>query len=104
MDLSKITRLSHLEKKTLSQRVLKLGEELGELAEAALSSEEAPGCSYKGLTDDDVAEEAVDVAQIALSIALMFYTEEEVEALMDRKLLKWEKIQQEERNAHQKTD
>lgn len=93
MDLSKIARLSRREKKSLLQRSLKLSEETGELAEAVLSYTGAHGCGYKGLTSEDVAEEAVDVAQIALSIALMYLTEEGVEAMLDKKLEKWKKVQ-----------
>ena len=91
--LDKITRLSMAENTGIVQRALKTSEETGELAQAVLSYTDAPGCGYKGKTVMDVAEEAVDVVQVALSIALMFLSEEGVEKMMDKKLEKWKKVQ-----------
>lgn len=92
----RVDEVAGKEKKSLLQRSLKLSEETGELAQAVLSYEKAPGCAHKNKTAADVAEEAIDVAQVALSIALMFLDSAGVEEVMDRKLAKWEKVQQNE--------
>lgn len=67
--LKKIVALSLCEKKSQSQKILKLAEELGELAQASLIEEEASGSTYKSNTSDAVIEEACDVLLCALSIA-----------------------------------
>lgn len=92
--LAKIRALSLTEKKGLLHRGLKLSEEAGELAEAILGVEDAPGMAYKGLNIQDLKEEAVDVIQVALSICYMVgMTDDEIAATLDAKAVKWEKHQ-----------
>lgn len=81
--------------KDLPRRVIKVGEELGELAEAFLNVSSAR--NGKGKTWQDVREEACDVAIVALDIALT-PTPDEANAytqyvavldIFERKLIKW---------------
>ena len=83
---------------TMARRIIKIGEELGELGEAFLvSTTTAP--SRKVKTYADVREEAIDVAIVALDVALTPMPGEEamtpeqirneVMATLDIKLAKW---------------
>lgn len=89
-----IYELTQSDPKTLQERALKLSEEAGELAQAILSATNAPGSEYKHHTLDDVREEAVDAAIVALSLlAQVSETQEDFEAhlsrLMAEKCAKW---------------
>ena len=66
--MDQIFDASQYDKKSLSQKALKLAEECGELAQAVLSYCEAPGCGYKAKTKEDVVEEAWDCIITAGSI------------------------------------
>lgn len=79
-------------KNNLSRRLIKLGEEFGELNEAYLNVTD--GFNFKNKSWKDVREEAIDVAIIALDIALLEpdgeeNTHEEIYKEIDRKLTKW---------------
>jgi len=54
--------------KSLQQFALKLCEESGEVAQAVLSCEGAPGCAHKGKTVEDVIEEACDCIITACAV------------------------------------
>lgn len=96
---------------TLERRMLKIGEELGEMCQAYLS---LTGANDRNKTWNDVREEAIDIAIIALDISLtvletdpgvkiekdpidhLIWNEETVKAVyqkvhseLDRKLQKW---------------
>lgn len=82
--------------KNIIKRALKLSEESGEVAEAVLSI--SSSTNGKNKTWDDVLEEAVDTAIVALDIALTQFpgqtlTDEEKEQqvidMFDKKLAKW---------------
>lgn len=94
-DLATIFDLTVQDRKTPQERALKLSEEAGEVAQAILSSTDAPGSAYKNLTLDDVREEAADAAIVALSlVAQTCETQEqfliEVDALLASKCRKWQ--------------
>lgn len=89
--IDKIHDLNTLEPKNLLEKTLKASEELGELSEAVLSSSSVSGNKYKKKTKDDVAEEAVDLAIMSLSIALDIKNIDEVKSLFDIKINKWQK-------------
>lgn len=81
----------------LARRIIKLGEEFGELSEAYLNASKGPG-NHKGKTWDDVLEEAVDTAIVAIDVATTIppdrnYSSEEhrkaIEELFKVKLQKW---------------
>lgn len=82
--------------KTMDRRLLKLGEELGETSEAYLNVTSAMNAKNK--TWDDVREEAIDTAIVAIDIALtplptedksVDEIKQEVMRVLDRKLSKW---------------
>ncbi len=83
----------------LSRRVIKIGEESGEVSEAFLSV--TSDSNGKNKTFTDVREEAVDTAIVGLDIALTKFPGEEkmtdeelyqaVEAMLIKKLNKWKK-------------
>ena len=81
------------ETKTLIELTLKTSEELGELSEAVLSYTHTPGNAYKGKTQEDVLEEAVDVIQCALAVAFRAdpnLTIGQLKGMFQRKLEKWQ--------------
>jgi len=90
-----IFELTGKDPKTLQERVLKLTEEAGELAQAVLSVTGAPGSTYKKHSLEDVREEAADAAIVALSVlAQACESREEFDAelnrLMAEKCAKWQ--------------
>lgn len=90
------------DKKRMYERVIKLGEEVGEVNEAFLKWTTASGMTYKGFgKPQDVAEECIDVMLIAESILYELYTGgqvtlEELNELRKRKIKKWEEKCKEE--------
>lgn len=95
--LQQIFYLSKQDKKTMQEKVMKITEELGELAEAVLSYTGSHGCVYKGKTKLDIIEEIGDVVTVALSLLSVVYNDDlsedaykGVEECWLRKLWKWE--------------
>lgn len=87
----KFQELSEREQKTIEQLGLKMSEETGECSQAILSAVKAKGCDYKGLTFDDVKEEAVDVIIVAASLFFKLGGSlEEMKTICETKALKWE--------------
>jgi NTP pyrophosphatase (non-canonical NTP hydrolase) len=91
--LHKIFDASQYDKKTLTQKALKLAEECGEVAQAMLSYTKAPACAYKGKTKDHVIEECCDCIITAASIIHQVedghVDEAAMEAVILAKLKKW---------------
>ena len=78
------------EKKSVIEITLKGTEELGELAEAVLSYNNVPGCSYKNKTLQDINEEACDVIIVAMSVlSKSGISKEEMKDMLNHKLDKW---------------
>nr|WP_321455099.1 MazG-like family protein [uncultured Cohaesibacter sp.] len=95
--LKHIYDLTQSDGKSLQERSLKLSEEVGELAQAVLSATGAHGSAYKGLTMEDVREEAADAAIVALSLIAQTSDNEqtfvaEVERLINKKCEKWQAV------------
>ena len=90
----RIYEISVREPKTLNQKVLKLMEEAGEVAEAVLSMDGASGSGYKQKGHEDLLEELVDVVIVCVSCMEQLGAEpHEVYEVFDEKLKKWkEKI------------
>lgn len=67
-----IEKLTHIDKKTLVEKTLKLGEEYGELSEAILALNGTHGCTYKikdkNISISDIVSETADIMIVALSI------------------------------------
>ena len=92
--LCKVQSLSHLEKKSLLEKMVKLQEEAGELAEAILIHEKSSGSGYKESSEQSIENEAVDIILVALDI---FFTMSRdmttLEELLTSKCAKWERHQ-----------
>lgn len=94
MNLDLIEKLSKKEAKTLLQRMVKLQEEVGELAQEVLVFQNASGSQHKNASDDGILGECVDVVIVALSIYFSSGgTKENLSELVDKKALKWAKHQ-----------
>ena len=95
-----IKDLSIKDKKTLSQKGLKLVEEVGELARAILPYDSAPGTNHRFSDREQILEEIVDVylSNISISHSLGF-TDEEVNEMLNKKSKKWAKLQLKEESA-----
>lgn len=89
-----IQKLSLQEHKTLLQRMVKLQEEVGELAQEVLIHEKASGSQHKVEGPDGIKGECVDVILVALSI---YFAQggnpADFEAYAAQKAKKWEKNQ-----------
>ena len=76
-------------------RVLKLNEEIGELSQAVLATQNLESFSYKDKTDEDVLCELADVFVTTLAVLKTFdFDLDEYLSMVDRKISKWENIVQ----------
>lgn len=88
------------DKKTLSQKGLKLAEEVGELAKVILPYDSAHGTNHRFIDKERILEEVVDVYLTNISIAHSIgITDEEFDEMLNRKSLKWAELQSKESNA-----
>ncbi len=95
--LDYIKALSLKDKKTLSQKALKVSEETGELARVVLPFDNAHGSKHKFTEKHRILEEVVDVILSSISIAYeLEYSHEEIEEVMIEKASKWQSIQAKE--------
>jgi hypothetical protein len=95
-----IKDLSIKDKKTLSQKGLKLAEEVGELARAILPYDSAPGTNHRFSDREQILEEIVDVYLTNISIAhSLGFTDEEVNDMLNKKSKKWAQLQLKEETA-----
>jgi NTP pyrophosphatase (non-canonical NTP hydrolase) len=95
-----IKDLSIKDKKTLSQKGLKLVEEVGELARAILPYDSAPGTNHRFSDREQILEEIVDVYLTNISIAhSLGFTDEEMTDMLHRKSKKWAELQIKEESA-----
>ena len=95
-----IKDLSIKDKKTLSQKGLKLSEEVGELARVILPYDSAHGTNHRFIDRDAILEEVVDVYLTNISIAhSLGFTDEELNDMLIRKTEKWSKLQVGEESA-----
>lgn len=95
-----IKDLSIKDKKTLSQKGLKLAEEVGELARAILPYDSAPGTNHRFSDREQILEEIVDVYLTNISIAhSLGFTDEEMNDMLNIKSKKWAELQLKEEAA-----
>lgn len=95
-----IKDLSIKDKKTLSQKGLKLAEEVGELARAILPYDSAPGTNHRFSDREQILEEIVDVYLTNISIAhSLGFTDEEMNDMLNKKSKKWAQLQVKEEAA-----
>lgn len=89
-----IQSLTEADTKTLSQKGLKVAEEAGELASAILPYDNAAGTIHRFIAKEHILEEIADVYLTSISIAYdLGFTDEEFEAMVERKMEKWAKLQ-----------
>lgn len=102
--LKYVRELSLLDKKNLSQKALKLGEEVGELAKAVLPYDNAFGTNHRFVTPAAILEEVADTMLVALSIAYSLgYTDEDLDQEMRRKADYWAELQSREDRLTERT-
>lgn len=95
--LNYIRYLSKQDRKTLSQKTLKVGEEFGELARATLPFDNAYATTHRFVEREKILEEAVDTVLCALSVAYdLDFTDDEVDNMLSRKAEKWALLQSKE--------
>ncbi len=95
-----IKNLSIKDKKTLSQKGLKLVEEVGELARVILPYDSAHGTNHRFIDRDAILEEVVDVYLTNISIAhSLGFTDEEFNDMLTKKSEKWSQLQAGEEKA-----
>ena len=95
-----IKTLSIKDKKTLSQKGLKLVEEVGELARVILPYDSAHGTNHRFIDREAILEEVVDVYLTNISIAhSLGFTDEEFNDMLAKKSEKWSKLQASEEKA-----
>lgn len=95
-----IKNLSIKDKKTLSQKGLKLVEEVGELARVILPYDSAHGTHHRFIDKEAILEEVVDVYLTNISIAhSLGFTDEEFDEMLIRKSQKWSQLQANEEKA-----
>ena len=95
-----IKDLSIKDKKTLSQKTLKLVEEVGELARVILPYDSAHGTNHRFTDRDAILEELVDVYLTNVSIShSLGFTDEEFNDMLVKKTEKWGSLQAKEEQA-----
>ena len=94
MDWEEIKELSLNEPKGLLEKMLKLQEECGELAQEVLINNKSSGLQYKNAVEHGIANECVDILLVTYSIFYsQGYDEDDLSSLMKEKLAKWKKYQ-----------
>ena len=95
-----IKNLSIKDKKTLSQKGLKLVEEVGELARVILPYDSAHGTNHRFIDREAILEEVVDVYLTNISIAhSLGFTDDEFNDMLVKKSEKWSQLQANEEKA-----
>ena len=95
-----IKNLSIKDKKTLSQKGLKLVEEVGELARVILPYDSAHGTNHRFIDREAILEEVVDVYLTNISIAhSLGFTDEDFNDMLVKKSEKWSQLQASEEKA-----
>lgn len=102
--LKYIKELSQVDRKNLSQKVLKLMEEAGELAKAALPYDHAFATNHRFVTPEKILEEAVDSILVALSIPYTLgFDDEDIANMMKKKADFWAELQARDARINDKT-
>lgn len=95
--IKEIEQITHLDKKNLMATYAKLGEEHGELARTILAYANEPSTLHRYATKQNIVEECIDVALVAISIAIKASaTEDDIDRMFRVKLDKWATILQNE--------
>lgn len=92
--LNYIQELSKKDKKTLSQKALKVAEESGELAKAVLPFDSAYATRHRFVDKTKILEEVCDTILASISIAYdLDFSHEEIEEMMYTKSERWQELQ-----------
>lgn len=92
-----IRTLSEEDTKTLSQKALKVCEEVGELAKVVLPFDNASGTIHRFVDRNNILEEIADVYLTDISIAYSLgFTDDEIEEAILTKAKKWARLQRSE--------
>lgn len=95
--LEYVRTLTENDTKNLSQKALKVSEEAGELAKAVLPFENAAGTTHRFIAREHILEEVADVFLTGISVAYeLGFTDEEIEEMIERKMVKWHGLQERE--------
>jgi len=98
-----IRELTEQDKKSLSQKALKVCEEAGELAKVVLPFDNADGTLHRFVDKYKILEEVADVYLTAISIAYeLGFTEDEIEDMISTKAKKWADLQRREAKLKEK--
>ena len=94
MDFNLIKELALKEPKTMPERMLKLLEECGELAQEVGINQNLSGFKHKENGADGISGECIDIMLVALSIFFQNgKSEEDLSSLVKEKCSKWQKHQ-----------
>lgn len=92
--LKQISELTAQDTKTLSQKGLKLAEEVGELAAVLLPYDNAAGTLHRFVLQQQILEEAIDVILCAASIIEnVGFSKDDIADMFNAKLAKWGSLQ-----------
>lgn len=98
--LDYIQELSKRDKKTLSQKALKVSEEVGELAKAILPYDSAYATRHRFVDRAKILEEVADTILTSISIGYdLDFSHEEIEEMISVKSQKWQELQTSEDDA-----
>lgn len=92
--LAYVKALSLADKKSITQKVLKLMEEAGELAKVALPFDNAYATNHRFVTSQRMLEESVDSMLVALSVIYSLgFDDQDIEAMLKKKADYWAELQ-----------
>jgi NTP pyrophosphatase (non-canonical NTP hydrolase) len=92
-----IKNLSLNDKKTLSQKTLKLVEEIGELSRVILPYDSADGTNHRFIDKESILEELADIYLTNISILYSLgFSDEEFDDMIIKKSKKWSYLQSKE--------
>lgn len=95
--LKYVRHLSKQDRKNLSQKTLKVAEEVGELAKVALPYDNAYATTHRFVERERILEESVDVILTAISVAYdLDFTDDEIDSMLALKAEKWAMLQYKE--------
>lgn len=94
-----IEELSKQDSKSLSQKLVKLMEECGELSKEILAYEGASGCQHRYPDSDRINEEVADIILVASSIAISLGCDSnDISKMIGKKAYYWKKLIEAEQN------
>lgn len=95
--LTYVKALSLADKKTITQKVLKLMEEAGELAKVALPFDNAYATNHRFVTRQRMLEESVDSMLVSLSVIYSLgFDDQDMETMLKKKADYWAELQSRE--------